>query len=57
MPFYQRWLYRSGIFPTLSMYNILDVEMLLCFSDEPWSDEQLNATFDDPAFGTRAGTS
>jgi hypothetical protein len=56
LPFYQRWLYRFGVIPKMSMYNILDVEMLLCFSDEPWNPEQLKATFDDPNFGTGAGT-
>jgi hypothetical protein len=55
LPFYQRRFYQSGAFPTLSMYNILDVRMLLCFSDEPWSEEQLKTTFDDPAFGTETG--
>jgi hypothetical protein len=53
LPFYQRWIYRSEAYPTMSLYNILDVEMLLCFANEPWSDDRLKATFDDPSFGTR----
>ncbi|WP_158046529.1 class I SAM-dependent methyltransferase [Skermanella pratensis] len=54
LKFYQKWIYRSKVIPTLSLYNILDVDMLVCFSDEPWSDERLKAAFDDPAFGAEA---